>query len=348
MINNSSNNSSRLIAKYPFLSNAADYLKVLNYSLEEFNDPSLANIIDKASKRVLAAINGIVYDELEDADIEIVSFLLACIMVRATKVKNLYKRFALAEAKRAEMFLMQDLSKDSKITIDNILRVIFKDLFNVDVIYDKDNALFKIRVEDYLRYATNFHDSYWRLVNRIVHKGYVHLNSRDVIRLIRDELMLIIASKIEGMNIDEGRLPEQIAKYVNAFRAMVYENKEFSVFRIDKGKYPPCIVNILNILEQGGNPSHTARVLLATYMLAIGNSVDEVCELFKNAPDYNANITRYQVEHLAGLRGNMVRYACPSCEKVMLQGLCYKSKECEGIKNPVQFTIKGRYEQRDG
>ncbi len=338
-----------LIAKYPFLSNAADYLKVLNYSLEEFNDPSLENIIDKASKRVLSAINGIVYEELGDADTELVSFLLACIMVRATKIKSLYKRFALAEAKRAEIFLMEDLSKNSKNTIDSILRLIFKDLFNVDVIYDKDNALFKIKVEDYLRYSTNFHDSYWRLVNRVVHKGYVHLNSKDVIRLIRDELMLIITSKIESMNIDERRLPTPLARRVDAFKSMIYESNELNVYRVDEGKYPPCIVNILNALEQGGNPSHTARVLLATYMLAIGKSVDEVCELFKNAPDYNANITRYQVEHLAGLRGNMVRYACPSCEKVMLQGLCYKSKECEGIKNPVQFTIRGsRYEQRKG
>lgn len=323
-----------LIARYPFLSNAADYLRVLDYSLDEFNDPSFSNVIDKASKRILAAINGITYEEVDDADLELISFLLACIMVRAIGVKSLYRRFALVEARRVETFLMEDLNKDER---DSILELLFKDIFGVDVVYD-NNEGFKIRVEDYLKYSVNFHDSYWRLSNRVLHKGYVYLNLKDVIRLIRDEIMLIVEERIERIQVE--MLPEPIARRVNALKTMLHSDSKGIIIRRVEGKYPPCIVNILKMLEQGNNPSHTARVLLATYMLAIGKSVDEVCDLFKNAPDYNARITRYQVEHLAGLRGNRVKYSCPSCEKVMLQGLCHKSEECKGIVNPVQFTFR--------
>jgi len=335
---------SRVIARYPFLRSAGEYLRLLDYSLDEFNDPSMSHIIDKASKRVLAAINGTVYSELSDEDVEVVSFLLACILVRSIGVKSLYRRFALYEARRAEGFLLEDLKRDRS-AIENILTLVFKDVFAVDVKYIQGEGRFIMKVEDYLRYSTSFHDSYWRLTNRVVHRGYVYLDAKDVIRLVRDELVHLIMKRIEGMRLDISSLPEPILRRSEGLKSMLVEDKEFRVERLEVKSYPPCILNVLRTLEQGGNPSHTARVLLATYMLGIGKSVDQVCELFRSAPDYNERVTRYQVEHLAGLRGNRVAYSCPSCEKVMLQGLCFKDEGCDGIKNPVQF--KGRKSDED-
>jgi DNA primase large subunit len=86
--------------------------------------------------------------------------------------------------------------------------------------------------------------------------------------------------------------------------------------------------------------------MLATYMLSIGKSVDEVILLFKNAPDYNEKITRYQVEHLAGIKGSQIKYSVPTCSKLANENLCYATNDCKGITNPVQF---GRFknEQRN-
>ncbi|MEM0029330.1 MAG: hypothetical protein QW572_00540 [Candidatus Nitrosocaldus sp.] len=345
-----SSTSSRLLARYPFIEDAGNYLKLLDYRLEEFNEPYMGSVVDKATKRVIAAIKGILYDpdEIASADEELVSFILACIMVKAIRSKVLYRRFALSEAKRAEGFLVDDLSSSSvKDERDNTLNSILKGIFGIDVTYNSsDGSTYMIMVEDYLRYSTHFHDDYWKLVNRVVHKGYVYLSIKDMVRLVRDEIYALIVNRLERLNVDYGRLPEALQKRITALKGMTLqlardESKEPVI--IERRGYPPCILNILKALEQGNNPSHTARILLATYMLGIGKDVEEVCELFRNAPDYNERITRYQVEHLAGLRGNRVKYSCPSCSKVASQGLCFKSDECDGISNPLQF---GRQKKR--
>ena len=55
--------------------------------------------------------------------------------------------------------------------------------------------------------------------------------------------------------------------------------------------------------------------------------------MFRNMPDFNEKITRYQVEHLAGLRGSGKRYRTYSCEKMKSLGLC--KADC-GTRSPIQ------------
>ena len=40
-------------------------------------------------------------------------------------------------------------------------------------------------------------------------------------------------------------------------------------------------------MNKGENLPHSARVLLATYMLSIGKNVEDIVVLFHNAPDFN-------------------------------------------------------------
>ncbi|MGB7954658.1 MAG: hypothetical protein WCF23_11820, partial [Candidatus Nitrosopolaris sp.] len=101
--------------------------------------------------------------------------------------------------------------------------------------------------------------------------------------------------------------------------------------------YPPCVKHALEVMNKGENLPHSARLMLATYMLAIGKSIDEIIMLFHNAPDYNEKVTKYQIEHLAGLRGSGTKYSVPSCQKLLNQNLCFATEECNGITNPVQF-----------
>jgi DNA primase large subunit len=75
-------------------------------------------------------------------------------------------------------------------------------------------------------------------------------------------------------------------------------------------------------------------------MLAIGKSVDEVVLMFENAPDFNERVTRYQVEHLAGIKGSGTKYSVPSCQKLRNENLCFAISECENLVNPVQFGRK--------
>ena len=82
-------------------------------------------------------------------------------------------------------------------------------------------------------------------------------------------------------------------------------------------------------------------------MLAIGKPIDEIVMMYQNAPDFNEKITRYQVEHLAGLKGSRTKYSVPSCEKLLNENLCFATEECSGIVNPIQFGRRRRELQQE-
>lgn len=92
-------------------------------------------------------------------------------------------------------------------------------------------------------------------------------------------------------------------------------------------------------LQTGEEVSHFENFAVASYLLNKGRSIEEVLELFKNRSDFNEKIARYQVEHIAGLRGSKTKYRPPSCEKFRVLGLCVDSgKHCpKWIKNPLQY-----------
>ncbi len=319
------------LAKYPFLLKARDYIRELGYDIDMV-DESMAKVLDKSVKRIWIALNGEVLDRVDDVYEEILSFLLALIILRVVGINSASRKFALAEARRIEQLLENDLKNEDENVRYLLLEYIFRDAVGLQVI--NENNIYKIRVAEYLKRAVHFHDKYWKLINRDVYDGYVHLDSHDIVRLIREEISIIIYDRINKINAK--KIPESIKNRAEILKRSLSSDKRFKPLMLTR-EYPPCIVHILDMLEKGENPSHTARFLLATYMLSIGKSIDEVCSLFERAPDYNEKITRYQVEFLAGKRGSNRSYNCPNCEKIASQNLCYKIEECDNIRSPLQF-----------
>jgi len=99
----------------------------------------------------------------------------------------------------------------------------------------------------------------------------------------------------------------------------------------------------------GKNLSHSARFALASFLLNIGKTVDEIIEIFRAAPDFREDIARYQVEHIAGLRGSKTKYTPFKCDNMRSLGLC--RWKCRGVKHPLQFyrllLRKGRVEYEE-
>ncbi|HEY1247768.1 MAG TPA: hypothetical protein VGE97_02150, partial [Nitrososphaera sp.] len=108
-------------------------------------------------------------------------------------------------------------------------------------------------------------------------------------------------------------------------------------FNMPLTKYPPCIEHAIDAMSRGENLPHSARVMLATFMIATKKPIDEIVLMFENAPDFNEKITRYQVEHLAGMKGGRTKYSVPSCDKLRTENLCFATVECDGLINPIQF-----------
>jgi DNA primase large subunit len=327
------------LAKYSFLNEASDYIRETHFEFEEFNRPEMKHVIDRAAERIEIEITkGLVYEKLDKYEIEILTFLVTLIIAKSIGSESILKKYSLFEAMRAEKYLTEDLRKERNNERKRLLLFkIFEDLFKINVDLDsKDNNLFKVRVTDYLTRAPNFHEEEWKLINRLVHNGYVYLDADETVRLIRSELTSLIYSRVKTMTLSN--LPESIKAKVDDLRTKLKPHYEYR--RYQPTHYPPCIKKALEIMNRGENLPHSARLMLATYMLAIGKSVDDIVILFHNAPDYNENITKYQVEHLAGNRGSHTKYSVPSCEKLRNENLCFATEECNGITNPIQFRSK--------
>ena len=331
------------IAKYPFLADAGQYLKDKGFTLEQFGtDPDLKNLIDKAYDRIQVAADGKIYksdligDQVsKEAALprEVFSFLLAIVLLKLSGMHTLIKRFALAEARRAEKYLEKDLANISDESKKQLAIRVINDLFSVQV--EKIDEHFVIPVSDYLKHSINFHEREWKLINRHVEAGQVFLTPHETVRLIRKELGTYINSKIIN-----AKTPTMIPGFEDSVQKLVSLSKKFSTFTVTTGEYPPCIKHAIEVLEKGENLPHSGRFMLATYLLSKGQSVEQIAPLFKNAPDYNERVTLYQLNHLAGTSGSATKYSCPSCEKLKTQSLCYAIPECDNIISPLQFGKK--------
>jgi len=323
------------IAKYPFLTEAGNYLREKGFTLEQFgNDEDLKPIIDLALSRIQIAADGKIFNSdlsIKNLDIEVFSFLVAVILLKQSNMNTLIKRFSLAEARRAEKFLEKDLINSH--TNEELAIKIIKDLFVMNV--TKSGDYFVISAPDYLMHSVHFYEQEWKLVNRLVDGGKVFLSAHETVRLIRKELDSFIAKKIQSANIPN--VPESFKKPIDTLLALA---KKFTVQIVETTEQPPCIKHALDILHKGENLPHSGRFMLATYLLNKGQTIEEIAPLFKNAPDYNEKITLYQLKHLAGNFGSGTKYACPSCEKLKSENLCFATQECAGIINPLQFGRK--------
>ena len=321
------------IAKYPFLAEAGQYLQDKGFTLEQFaTDPDLQIVVDKAYERIESATNGRIYNTKLDSS-DTFSFLIAIILLKLSGMNTLINRFSLAEARRAEKFLEKDLIGNLNKTSEELAIKIIRDIFSVSV--KKIKNYFVIPIPDYLRHAVNFHELEWKLVNRRVENGMVFLTPHEAVRLIRKELSGYIGSRIRAANT-----PSMHKGFEDKVNKLVGLAKKFTVSATVSTEYPPCIKHAIDVLENGENLSHSGRFMLATFLLGRGQPIDKIALLFKNAPDYNEKITRYQINQIAGETGSNTKYSCPSCEKIKSNDLCFAIPECDNIINPIQFGKK--------
>jgi len=247
-------------------------------------------------------------------------------------MNTLIRRFSLAEARRAEKFLEKDLMNHQDATKTKLSLQILQELFSVTV--EKIDEEFTISVSDYLKHSINFHEREWKLINRKVTNGKVHLTPHETVRLVRKELDRHIYTKINSSST-----PEMIIGFETYVDKLKQLAKKFEVKTVESKEFPPCIKHAIDVLEKGENLPHSGRFLLATFLLNKGQTVEQIAPLFKNAPDYNPKVTIYQLNQLSGISGT-TEYKSPSCEKVKGQNLCFPVPACDTIINPLQFGRK--------
>lgn len=267
---------------------------------------------------------------------EIPSFPIATMMVAATEDSRIKRTYALAEAKRASSLL----KGEGKQTIMKIANYFTLKLRPIQPRPNLSNYNFALDFTDYIRNAAIIQDKKWKLTNRLLSKGEVFLTTVEISRLLEEEIRRYIEQKLQ---VKVKSLPPSIMNRVNRLKQLFYEKRgktswEEIPSEVIIAAYPPCIRRLHETTSSGRHVSHIGRFSLTTFLLNIGMTTENVIDLFRSFADFKERMTRYQVEHLAGLRGSRTKYIPPTCDTLRTHGVCLGMDEiCRGIRHPLVY-----------
>lgn len=212
-------------------------------------------------------------------------------------------------------------------------------VYRINSIKNKKEKLetsYRIHYIDYIKLSSNLQDKYRKLVNNPISEGYVFVRKNDIARLLQEYVRDKILEINEQDEKNKKRLKEKLLK-IEEFKELyekivaIWEKKkeeyDYSIqIGFEKGKdishlFPPCIKNILSQAKQGKNLSHTERLFLTFFLLALDYPTEKVVDVFSTMPDFDKEKTHYQVNF-----AKKKDYTPHSCRKLKSLNLCKASK----------------------
>jgi DNA primase large subunit len=329
----------REIAKYPFMTEAVSIVDSLELNLEDLSDPNHVKLLDRAAERVKESIiQGEVSVNLIDSMTELLSFPIAIMYVTLLGEPYLERRYALGEAVRVYKLLREE-------RIDKIHHLAVTefgwDIQRIDRMIDGIPYDFLIHFRDYLCTSTGFHEDKWKLVNRAITRGYVYITRIEASRLLQIEVEKLIREQVsQRVRIS---LPEELQKRLDSIEEVYLENRgslggEGLPKEVISEAFPPCIRHCMEGLLSGRRASHMERFALTSFLVNVGMDLDDMVDLYTSVTDFDESLTRYQIEHIAGLRGSQTRYTPPTCSTLRTHGICGdKEPLCDRVNHPLGF-----------
>ena len=307
-----------LAARYPFSSWGASLVREEGLQLEDLaRDPQLEGARRKARERLLSLTSGGPPPPPSgDPLTEVGAYLICRVVLASLGDKILLRRFAEQESKR--------FASAAKLEDQEVLSALASEL-GVEVSWDGREAL--VPVHHYLRLSKRLSGDSWRLVNRDVRSGVVVLSKRELVRILQEAVREHLLSPTPR----PPSLPDPLSRLAEEVMRTAPRRGPRGVG--DRREVAPCMRVLLERLSRGENLNHFERFSLAAYLLKVGWSVDRVLEAFRNSPDFNEKVARYQIEHIAR-RG----YLPPNCDTLRERGVCVR--EC-GVRSPLAYRGRG-------
>ena len=258
-------------------------------------------IIELGTERIIKALKGestakILLSEAEIKE-DIASFAAARMILGTLKNQFVTNRFAVNESK----IVRSHLNKEKKEVLDRVAA-------RFDINTKEHDGSLLVDIPTYLRCSPRSQP--YRLVNRRIFNGFVEIKTNEKNRLIEEA----IRKHIETIPVVKNP-PEEMKEAGEK----IFSNLPKTEVRIEvkEGDHPPCVMKLLEEMKKHQNLNHNSRWYLATYLLAIGKTEDEITGLYSDLPDFNEKTTRYQISH-ARKKG----YSVPSCATLMSYGIC--------------------------
>jgi DNA primase large subunit len=254
------------------------------------------------------------------------------------------RRYAFSEAFHAYRNLLNE-STSFLLEVSEELGI---DAERIPLKYNRIKVFFK----DYIRHAPTRYKE-WKLVNRDVHGGFVVVSHRELSRIVLELLRKRINDELDGRECSRvvyDRFSADIQRFKNMVEVHRKKVEAIPVGKLSVEKLPPCMKDLLGLIQAGENVPHMGRFALVAFLSSLKLGVDEILKIFSNAPDYQEDKTRYQVEHITGVSSS-TRYRSPGCDKMRTYGICPGDKIddlCRRTSHPVGYYMARWKEEKIG
>jgi len=329
------------LALFPYTAAAARYVEVSARTFDslmtagEFSD----SVLNKSVQRVERAIASDVHSkrvERDDYEIELFSYVMGRALVSCIRETALVQRYANAEAHDA----FSKLRNASERLQDEYIAKLLED-FGIPI--SADNNIFKLHFTDLIKYTGRLRGPQWRLVN-LLNRGQVRLAKNEMIQVLAEAVRLKV---LRGLPLKlSSKMCEELAPYTSPLKKTI---SVASLRHAESGPVileacPPCMKALLSQVKAGQNLSHPARFALTSFLANIGMKADEIVRIYETSPDFDYELTHYQVDHIKGASGK--DYVPPGCSTMETYGNCTESTGlCKRISHPLSYYRARRKHQ---
>ncbi|UCB58621.1 MAG: DNA primase large subunit PriL [Thermoplasmatales archaeon] len=328
------------LSKYPFLNETKQYVKDNNLSVIELLDDPLyeraraigVERLENAFKDRDVGNRSLVSES--DCIMEILSYPIARMIAVCVDDNYFIRRYALGEAVHAYKNLINEST--------NFLLEIAQE-FKFNIKYEEETNKIRIYFKDYLRNAPT-HYKEWKMINRTMEKGFLHIKHKELARIIQEALRTRINSELDMRDCNKSVYDIFSSDIKRIQNTVITYRKKIQVEpigKLDLKKLPPCMKHILSSIQAGENVPHMGRFALVSFLNSLKLKTNDILKLLSTAPDYEEEKSRYQVEHITGSISS-TSYKPPGCEKMRTYGICPVDQIdnlCRKKRHPLSYYI---------
>jgi DNA primase large subunit len=329
-----------VLAKYPFLREASAYIQSEGVPLEEvLGDPAYARARAAGKARVLEALergpepNRVAVAPADQLS-QLLAYPVARILVSALEDTYLIRRFALREAIVAEALLKDD-SDDVVVHLAAQLPMDLR----------REDGGFRLHFSDFLRFTSTMRETPWKLINQRVERGFVRLRRDKALRVLRNAIQRHIEQGLPLPVNDEiwSAFRTDLGEIRGLLDAKKATFKAEDIGKVSITRFPPCMYNLLAQIQNHENVPHMGRFAIVAFLHHIGLSNEEIFRVFGDVPDFAADVTKYQIDHITGT-SSPTEYTPPECSTMKSYGICPgPDRICLSIRHPLSYyRLKGR------
>lgn len=298
-------------------------------------------IIRRAVNRIESAIESkTIGTPHRNTRVELLSYPLARVIVSLINESGLTHRYADAEAHTAHDRFVTDFDRSPQLQSVKPTSLTPTDLlkeFDLDASVTPTNDHYHIDATAYLRLASSLTEDSWRLVNRTLTDGQVHITERELFVLLREAVRQRIEADLP-MNV-----PDQIAQALTSItqeiRSLVADiDLPQTIGTNNPDLYPPCIDALLSAVDESEPIEPHSQFTLVTFLASTGMHSDDIVDRLSHNPSINKARLAYQLTHLRETPTSPPENPPSSCESMVAYGDCQnKDSLCETIAHPLNY-----------